>query len=291
MKIFHLKNKDIDFKRWDDIIRESNNHLTYALSWYLNIVSPDWEALVSSDYEFIMPLPVKTRYKIPYLVQPILTQQLGIFSKNEISENTVKEFVKEIPYFSYELALNESNFYGKALIFPNFILDLCSDYKQIYSAFSKNTQRNLHKAIKLNLSIEENLDPTTYITFYFSIDKHYLSPQQPILEKIIDKGLAEENLKIYGVYSADNKLIASLCLLQSGNRLIYLLPVSNAEGKDSFAMFLLINHIIKSNIVLDFEGSRIEGVARLYSGFGAINHPYFILKQFRPSFLIGKINT
>ncbi len=287
-----MKNRAIDFKRWDDAIAQSHNQLTYAFSWYLNVVSPDWEALVSEDYGFVMPLPVKSRYKIPYLVQPVLTQQLGIFSKNEISENIVKKFIKEIPYFSYELALNEKNFYGKALIFPNFILDLNSEYKNLYKNFSKNTQRNIEKASKLNLKIQDDLSSETYISFYFKVDKHYLSPQQPVLEQLIANGLDKKELKLLGVYSKENNLIAALCLLESGNRIIYLMPVSNEEGKNSCAMFFLIDYLIRKNAgknkMIDFEGSRIEGIARLYRGFGAKYHPYFILKQFRPSFLIRK---
>jgi len=294
MKIIHLENKAIDFKRWDYAISQSQNQLTYAFSWYLNVVSPAWEALVTADYEYIMPLPVKSRYKIPYLVQPVLTQQLGIFSKHSITEKIVKEFIKEIPYFSYELALNERNFYGKALIYPNFILDLTADYKQLYSNFSKNTQRNIEKTSKLNLQVQEQLSAETFISFYFAVDKHFLSPQQPILEKLIEKGLLKNELKLYGVFSATNTLIAALCSLETNNRITYLLPVSSVEGKSSSAMFFLINYLIKKNAnqnkVIDFEGSRIEGVARLYRGFGAKYHPYYILKQFRPSFLIGKLN-
>ena len=294
MKIIHLENKAIDFKRWDYAISQSQNQLTYAFSWYLNVVSPAWEALVTADYEYIMPLPVKSRYKIPYLVQPVLTQQLGIFSKHLITEKIVKEFIREIPYFSYELALNESNFYGKALIYPNFILDISTDYKELYSNFSKNTQRNIEKTSKQNLRIQEELPAETFISFYFAVDKHFLSPQQPILEKLIEKGLLKNELKLYGVFSATNTLIAALCSLETNNRITYLLPVSSVEGKSSSAMFFLINYLIKKNAnqnkVIDFEGSRIEGVARLYRGFGAKYHPYYILKQFRPSFLIGKLN-
>jgi hypothetical protein len=297
MKITHLKNKSIDYVRWNDTIAQSHNQLTYAFSWYLDVVSPEWEALVSEDYSYIMPLPIKSRYKIPYLVQPVLTQQLGIFSKYSITESIVKKFIKEIPYFSYELALNEQNFYSKALIFPNFILDLNSSYKGIFANYSKNTQRNVEKASKLNLTIKK-INPDTYISFYFSVDKHYLSPQQPILEKLIEKGLSERALKLVGVYSDNNNnnnnnnLIAALCFLETEQRIIYMLPVSNFEGKNSFAMFFLIDNLIKQNAsqqkVIDFEGSRIEGVARLYRGFGAKYHPYYILKRFRPSFLIRK---
>jgi len=293
MKIIHLRNKAIDYKLWDERIAQSDNQLTYAYSWYLDVVSPDWEALVTEDFSYIMPLPVKSRYKIPYLVQPVLTQQLGIFSKNRITESIVREFIKEIPYFSYELALNESNLFAKALVWPNFILDLNGSYDEIVSAFSKNTQRNIEKALKLKLTVTEDIDIETYINFYFSVDKHYLSPKQPILEKLLLKGIDEKMLKIFGVYSAESELIAALCLLESKDRLTYLLPVSDKKGKESYAMFMLINYLIKEHAgkskMLDFEGSRVEGVARLYKGFGAKYHPYYILKRFRPSFLVGKI--
>jgi len=292
MNIKHFKNKEIDVNRWNEAISQSINQLTYAFSWYLDIVSPDWEALIGDDYTYVMPLTVKTRYKIPYLVQPLITQQLGIFSKNHITENVVEEFIKEIPYFSYEINLNEKNFYSKSEIYPNFILDLSHSYDYIYSGFSKNIQRNIEKSEKLNLNVEDNLSSFDYISFYFSVDKYYLSPQQPFLQKLIEKGISNNALNIFGVKAIDNELIAGLCILKSKNRLTYFLPVSNTKGKNFFAMFYLINYIIKkyaeTDLVLDFEGSTLEGIARLYRGFGAKLHPYFILKRFRPSFLVRK---
>jgi len=293
MQINHLRNKTIDYLRWDACIAQSKNHLTYAYSWYLDIVSPDWEALVSEDYEYVMPLPVKSRYGIPYLVQPVLTQQLGIFSKKIIDDLIVEEFVKQIPYFSYELNMNEDNFYVKALIFPNFILNLLPSYDQINAGFSKNTRRNIEKAAKLSLRIDSCLTVESFLSFYFSVEKHFLSPKQPVLEKLILKGISEKALNLYGVYSGKDELIAALCILHTADRITYLLPVSNTQGKESSAMFLLIDTIIRSEAgkekLLDFEGSRIEGVARLYRGFGAKYHPYYILKRFRPSFFIGKL--
>jgi len=57
---------------------------------------------------------------------------------------------------------------------------------------------------------------------------------------------------------------------------------SNEEGKKLGAMFFLVDNFIKTNaekeIILDFEGSMIPGVARFYSGFGSIPETYFQLK-------------
>jgi len=48
------------------------------------------------------------------------------------------------------------------------------------------------------------------------------------------------------------------------------------------AMYFLLDSFIKTNaeqdLILDFEGSMIPGVARFYSGFGAIPETYFQLK-------------
>ena len=292
MKIIHLRNEAIDRERWDSCIALSGNQLTYAFTWYLDVVSPQWEALVSNDYEYIMPLPVKRRYKVPYLVQPILTQQLGVFSKSQITEKIVEEFIKEIPYFSYELNFNDENFYPKALIFPNFLLNLHQNYTDIKAKYTKNTQRNIEKAIKLDLKIKTELSLDEFLEFYSSIEKNFLTVRHSVLEKLLKIGVSVNAVKIYGIYSSNNKLIAGICLLRSPKRLTYLLPASNNEGKTSSAMFLLIDKLIQENAgkdkVFDFEGSSVEGIARFYRGFGAKNKPYYILKRFRPSFLIGK---
>jgi lipid II:glycine glycyltransferase (peptidoglycan interpeptide bridge formation enzyme) len=294
MQVIHLQNKDIDYARWDKFISESHNQLTYAYSWYLDIVSPKWEALVSEDYEYIMPLPVKRRYGLPYLVQPVLTQQLGIFSKHTINEKVVRQFIKELPSFSYEINLNEHNFHSDAVAFPNYILDLNKPYEQIASHYSKNTKRNIDKAQKLNLNVRADLNPNDFLSLYNSIDKNYVSAEIFVLKELLEKGQVENALRLYGVYSDDDNIIAALCVMNSANRITYLMPISSQEGKNSSAMFLLVDNIIQhkanKNIVLDFEGSRIEGIARFYKGFGAKDKPYYILKQFRPSFLIRKPN-
>ena len=292
MQIFHLKNNDIDYVLWDERISMSLNGLLYAYSWYLDIVSPDWEALVTADYEYVMPLPKKQKYSISYLTQPCLTQQLGIFSKKLLTEDIVKKFIRRIPYLSYELNLNESNYYPNAIKYPNYMLDLNQSYNDIYSEYSKNTKRNIDKAQRLKLRFQSDLSLNDFAIFYFSTEKNHPSVNRDIMCRLISKGIEKDVVLLYGVRNSEGCLLSALCLLRSLNRIIYLVAVSNAEGKSSSAMFLLADKIIcqeaGSNKVLDFEGSRIEGLARFYKSFGAEKRDYYTIKRFRPAFLIHK---
>jgi hypothetical protein len=60
--------------------------------------------------------------------------------------------------------------------------------------------------------------------------------------------------------------------------MIYQIGASNNVGRDLRAMYFLFDRLIdeysEQSIVLDFEGSDIEGVGRFFSGFGALLVPY-----------------
>jgi len=246
--------------------------LVYAESWYLDIVSPNWEALMLGDYEYVMPLPVKKKYGISFLVQPPLTQQLGIFSSNIIDEKIVVSFIKKIPYRSYHLCFNEQNTYNKGIKLPNYILNLNKDYDTIFSNYSKNTKRNVNKASSYPIDIKTEVTADEFLKFYHTTEKNYREPKEKV-NRLLKESFEKGKITIYGAYNADNKLISALCLLHSKQRIIYWLPVSNKEGKDTLAMFSIVDKIIKnyanSNFMLDFYGSTIQTIARFYESFGA----------------------
>ncbi len=293
MQIQHLRHKSIDYEKWDLAIKQSINHLGYAYSWYLDIVSPGWEALVSDDYKYVMPLPVKRKYKIPYLTQPALTQQLGIFSKNEISEEIIQLFIKKIPYYSYQINLNECNFNSDVIKQTNYILKTDDSYENIAQKYSKNTIRNIEKAHKNRLKIKEYLSVDEFLKLFSEVNPDAAGPINNIYKPILTKGHEKAMIRICGAYTTENELISGLSLFFTGNRIVCLLLASNDNGKKTSAMFLLIDHLIEtfaaSDKIIDFEGSMIDGIARFYKGFGAENQPYFILKKMRPAFLVKTI--
>ena len=65
--LVYLKHHQIDKKKWDSCIFYAKEGILYAYSWYLDIVAPNWDAIIllnKDSYISVMPLPVKTKYTI-----------------------------------------------------------------------------------------------------------------------------------------------------------------------------------------------------------------------------------
>ena len=125
--------------------------------------------------------------------------------------------------------------------------------------------------------------PISLLSFFYLPPKPYEVPDIDVFTKLIREAHLRGRMIFYFAY-IDGVSIATLALLWSGKRMIYLCPISNEYGKQCSAMFLIVNQIIidyqDTDTTLDFEGSRIEGIARFYRGFGAKLEPYFLIRRF-----------
>jgi hypothetical protein len=280
-KIRYLKHAQIDKKKWDDCVAQSNNFKIFAFSWWLDIVSPDWHALVLDDYKAVMPLTWKKKYGLPYLIQPIFCQQLGIFSEN--IQNYQKLFFKSIPkkFLFVRICitdtLKEMHKKGEK-IHANYLLHLKDNYENLKNNFSKSTKKSIKKAVNRKVSISF-CPQEECIAFlkneYFdllNIEKEKFD----VLDQILSIGSSHGKLKCFGAYENNTMLATACCLL--ANKHIFMNMVASPEGKEKRALFLLIDEMIKfyssQDVVLDFGGSDVESIAYVFSGFGARKMPY-----------------
>lgn len=286
MEICYLKQKHIDRKKWDACIENSLNCMVYAMSWYLDLVCENWDALVSDDYEAVMPLPWKKKYGIKYIYHPFFAQQLGVFYKIDADDQTY-EFLQAIPanFLKYETSLNFLNS-AKNLslnIRSNYILKLNQDYETIYKAFNDNTRRNIKKADKEEMILSD-LTPEAFVqlkkeTAVAKLNKQAYERMQQLITESMTRGVGV----IYAAKNKQGEILGAVFLLRFKKRIIYLFSASNNSGKQVRVMFKLVNRIIKENaekeLLLDFEGSMIEGVARFFKGFGAQKEVYYRYKK------------
>ncbi|MBU8892755.1 MAG: hypothetical protein KOO66_08240 [Bacteroidales bacterium] len=295
MEIKYLKHNQIDKQKWDFVIEKSDNGLVYSLSWYLDIVSPGWEALIDGDYKAIMPLPVKKKYGLKYLIQPPFCQQLGAYYKESNAKIATTDFLKLIPSKYRFIALNLDFDSGKYCTErTNFELNLTSNFESIRSNFSTNTKRNINKAKKQELNVVENISPKELWNFkkgnpVNDLSKWHYQKLLSIIESAVNKGIGES----YSVTNNQNDILAVVFLINYKNRLTFLVSSSNEFGKEKSAMFLLIDSIIQKYAekkeVFDFEGGTIDNLARFFSGFGAVPVKYYHYKRNKLIWPINKL--
>ena len=293
MALRYLKNIEIDKKKWDVCIKNSLNGLIYGYSWYLDCVAENWDALVEDDYISVLPLPWKQKYRIKYVYQPFFCQQLGVFSPNLITEELWHLFIKSIPlkFLVVNMSINSSNKIDVSSR-KNYLLKLDKSYHELHSNYDANHKKNITKAQKNGLSISNTVGILELISnfriAYGKLNDTIKETDYHRLAKLIGEGIAHNQATIYSVLDANREVVASGLFMNSNNRYYYLLGAPTQKGRESRAIYFLIDAFIKSHCeseqMLDFEGSEIPNVAYFYKNFGAIPEYYFPLKINRLKF-------
>ncbi len=286
MNIQYIKHHNIDFEKYDYCIENSSQGTVYAMSWYLDVVSPGWDALMADDYSYVMPVPVKKKYFFRYATQPLFCQQLGVFSLKELPSDVCKLFIESIPYNYYQLHFNAGNILDDCPgMSPksNYRLDLNRPYEEIKTEFSKNCLRNIKKAENEKLMIDKQVSKRVYLEMIKeSYGNRPIKISIPLWNALIIKVQKYAKIEIWGV-SDESTLLSCAAFIQWKNIFYYLEPMSTASGKQKQSMSFLITNFIQkqagSNFILDFEGSSVPNVARFYEGFGSKLVPYFLLNK------------
>ena len=290
--IRYLERANIDVKKWDACVDTSVNGKVYANAWYLDLVSPQWSALVEGDYEAVFPLTSRKKYGIRYLYQPFFTQQLGLFAKERTDDAVVEKFLSVVPgFFRFiEIQLNEANrIRGNDFKISERLthhLDLGRPYDNIRKNYSENLKRNLKRAAQHALVPKADFGTRDLITLFRSNrgkEVQALAERDyDILEKLIDEGSRRNLISKIGI-KTENNLEAGAVFIRSQHEFIFLFSATGEKAKESGAMAFIIDHFIMTHapaaMQLDFEGSMDPGLARFYKSFGSNEIVYLQIKK------------
>jgi hypothetical protein len=284
----YIKHESIDKERWNLVVEKSSNFRIYALTWFLDRVSENWDALIWGDYEFLMPLTIRRKWGIKYLFPPMYCQQLGIFPVPPL-QIQIEFFSRVREIFLYaEIQVNSKmdpgGFPGLTVITrDNFVLPLVEPYTEISSNYSKDRARNLLVAKKSGITVLTGMNAREYINHKSMVMNRTINNSSSgVLEAIISYTQSIGNGFIMKAYTVHNELCAAAFFVRSGSRLVYLSAFSTHEGRETSAMTAIIDRLIReqagSGLLLDFEGSSIPGIAKFMKGFGAQPETYYQLK-------------
>lgn len=289
MVVFY-KHSEIDETKWDRCISSSTQSVVFARYRFLSIATPEWGALVEGDYEAVMPLPIRRKCGITYVCTPCFYARLGIFSSQTLTASDVQRFLAAIPHHFCKVDITGTpsmlDLLPDKAVRYSHQLSLNSDYATLFQSYATNHKRNVKAARKFQLTLDKRIPVEDIISLF----KNNRGKDKMINIKPIDYGfflemtkhaLSLQILENWGVRDERGDLLAAGCFLRDGNRIWFWFSGRDEQQHPKRAMFFLIDAYIQTYaaqpLILDFNGSMNENVARFYHGFGSHRYAYPVL--------------
>ena len=275
-----IENKKLNKNIWDKKLYLNPSSSFFSLSWVLDILHPNWDALVYLNYEAFMPIPKAQKYGLTYVFQPKFIRSLSIFNEVEGQRELILEAFKEtysLVNINLDFELKESNSNG---VFQK--LSIPSSCELLHNVYSTNAIRVISK---LDIEIEYKLiyDAGTFINFFKKIKniKSLKSNSYNKLHQLINECIKRKNGKLIAAFYK-GEMIACGFFIFFQKQVYFMKGTVNKLGREKGALYGLINHVLMSATGrfdnFDFIGSNDKGVAGFYRKFGAQNFSYSILK-------------
>lgn len=261
MEIQHLKHSEIDLSKWNKAIRDAYNGIVFAFSWYLDIVADNWHALVSEDYSYVMPLPVKHVVTIDYIFQPRFVNYLGIFSRLSITPDIVDQFLKALPYPFFDIQLSVHNPFNQSDAFTIkqkdiAKIDLIASYSNTKKRYTSLMKSGIVHAIAQRVMIQSHLSPNDFINFMRNeavLQKKLHQDDLEVLRQLAVNAMRFRVGALYGAYSEHNMLVAVAFFVGSHNKICLLAAGVNTAGSETYAFPTLFDHYLEHHAELNLN--------------------------------------
>lgn len=297
-----IHNKDVDRSKWDDFTISSSTGHIFNLSWYLDIVFPEWQALIVSDDQgwiSVLPLFPRKKYGFKINLQPLLVRYSGVLRKDagfdhDLLQRLTKDALSgfSICHFSSLFDCLPEKFKKKKVTYK---LDISLNYDQIYAGFKGSLRNKINNFDLQDLNIEDDTNTDALIHLFrhygdigkFKVTKDYFETLEKLFSVASDKKMA----RIVTARNSEMQPVASMLFFYFAGTIYLFIGLTQQEYRKTAIHPFLVAEEIKHNSgdfsKLDFLGSMIPGVAKFNMSFGALPNTYqeVILKKFPFNFL------
>lgn len=282
--IKRVQYNEIDFKRYEDCLESSEQRKYSASKTFLDVTSKNqWELLVYNDYEAVMPIPYVKKYGIKIVHNPMLCQQLGVFSKkDDISVNTAFLSFLIKNYLIRVYKFNDCNQFNSQVELRKNFLIFPDCYEKVYAKYSPKRKRKLR--------LDENVLKTYEIKLIgFKEVKYFIESNMIGLDKKEDLGgflrifeafYTLGDLQFYAFFYNGN-MINAIAVYENDYTMALLGTFNDKEYIKISGASVLIDSIIKKSIehkIFDFEGGENPNIEEFFRGFRPELKPYGIIE-------------
>ncbi|KFF23557.1 hypothetical protein [Chryseobacterium vrystaatense] len=301
--IRRVKYSEINFEKYGACVENSAQRKYSASKIFLDVTANKlWDVLVYHDYEAVMPVPFIYKNGVKIVHNPLICQQLGVFSPKD-DQNINEKFLHFLceNYLIRVYYFNETNkFYTKLNSKKNFIL-YPDDYANVFAKYSPKRKRKL----RLDDEISDNSEirEVSYVEAKKFIENHVVGLDKEndavALLNTFEIFYSLKRLKFLAFYY-HQEMTNVIATYSDYDTIALLGNFNNKEYIKMSGASVLIDHVIKENIgnhIFDFEGGNLPGIEEFFRGFRPELKPYAtiesskktLIKNFLPFLMKGKL--
>lgn len=278
--------KEIDLIQYDGCVNNAHNKTIFGRSWFLKAVIGEFDVIIEGNYASVMPLPYyNLRLGGKAIVHHPLTSRLGIYSKEYLSQEKIRDFVDFIPsiYKNVQLFFNHGNPIGvdippfKRMQHRIFTLKLNRSYDKLRKNYSDEIRNLLDRIeedqgfIEADIGIEEVVKAFSKFTRI----KSWGSVLKQLLTEAHQRGV----LKAINLLDKDGQLVCVGAFLVEEEAITQLILAS--ANADPAPQIFALDSIIRgfSGSPLEFDMNTIQ--ATLAENFAAKPKEFYSLTHLR----------
>lgn len=292
--IKRLKYEEVDWQKYQNCLEQSEQYIFFAEKKYLDLLlHQNWEILVDNDYEAVMPIPLAKKWGFTFVVMPLQTQQLGVFSEKdtpELNESFLAFFQQNYKVFYY--AFNAKNEFTTLLKTRKNYKLFAEDYENIKKKYSIHRRRNVRITDVLQDKIKfmeaENLNHSESFFTENVIGFTNSSLKKRAFENM-KNFLSQSLLKVYELYF-DGKLASQAYLVESEKEDFLVNFINDKKFSKYNLSSIILDQIFRKNIEkkdFNFHGSNISEIAEFYRRFGSTEENYAFVESSKIQLLIS----
>ncbi|MDR6196849.1 GNAT family N-acetyltransferase [Siphonobacter sp. SORGH_AS_0500] len=305
-----LRRSQLNTVAYDACVEASEWGTIYGLSWWLDLVSPQWECLVwkstKGQYRAVLPVPVQQRYGFRFVHQPLFCQFLALYAGESLSLDDQKLFLdalfrqyRFIASFSLSFpALSLLNTYSFARIttFQTHVLSLGQSYESIREAYKRDRKMNVKRAEKAQWTISVGNQITSLADLFRYYHEHQIQggahPRTYELLNSLFEASQKRGFSELWYAEKAGEIQAGAWFVTWKKRTLYLFNAANEEGRRGNARTYLIDRYLNEKAgtsgLFDFESAQVTDIANFYASFGSRVMSFY---ELRANQLPGWVNT
>lgn len=284
--IKRVESRDIDLKKFAELQRDAD---VFCKTAYFEPLCKFWCALVLNDYVGVIVIPYNKKGTYSWVVTPLFYRAsawLGTWSDEH--KNTAINFLKT------EFSHGNLNIQFTPFLNNQKVYQVISPATLSANNYNKLAKRMINKFEQQNTRFTCDLDIPMFVNFLLSELGGKVEGINPESMKLFTKlliSLQNHNmLKFEGVVQG-GELLAGILIVETQNRHLYLKGTATDSAKKMGAYYALMNRAIQrameENVIFDFGGSSIQGVAQFNRNFGAEDEVYSNLTWGKQPFIIS----